>query len=233
MPNFANMLNTTRMYHITLITLAPFCILGGEIIWLAVTAPWDKLKHSMLTTTTGAGVDDRRYPAFIALAMLIPYFVFTSGLAYEITRQDITDSVDTPYSIALSSYRLDLAGIFQKQDGIAAEWLSQNSNNSTLLYTDQQVFRFIQFHRFLGQVGGIPSDASQLSPGNYMYFTRWNMDNNELTFAGYPGKTTSTTGVRKHFHFQDIPGFIDNVNSRDIIYNNSGARILAPIYLYE
>jgi len=229
LPGFVDPLNTTRMYHITLITLSPFCILGGEVIWVAVTAAWRKLKHAKPATTVGAGFNDRRYPAFIAMAVLVPYFVFTSGLVYEMTQQDITDSVDTPYSIALSSYRLDLAGVFCKQDGTAADWLSQNSNKSTSLITDAHASRFIQFHKFPGKFGDMNLDNGQVATDSYMYFTKWNMDKNELTFAGYPGKTTSTTGLRKHLHFQDIPGFIDAVNARDIIYNNGGARILAPI----
>ena len=31
-PNFVNYLNTSRLYQITLITLAPFCVIGGVLI---------------------------------------------------------------------------------------------------------------------------------------------------------------------------------------------------------
>jgi uncharacterized membrane protein len=229
LPVFANLLNTTRMYHITLITLAPFCILGGEVIWVIVTASWRKLEFNRPATTTDAGVDYRRYSAFITLVVLIPYFLFNSGLVYEVTSQDITDSIDTPYSIALSSYRLDLTGIFTQQDGAAAAWLSQNSNASTLLYTDQHAPRIVQFQGFPGQISSIPLDAGNLSPHNYIYFTRWNINKNELAFAMYSGLLKSYSGLRRHYSFKAVKGLIDAVNTRDIVYNNDGAHILAPV----
>jgi uncharacterized membrane protein len=225
---FADPLNITRMYHITLITLAPFCILGGEVIWLAVTAAWRKLKLTKPATPTNEGIGDRRYPAFITLAVLIPYFLLTSGLVYEITRQDTTDSIDTPYSIALSSYRIDFSGLFNLQDGYAAYWLSQHSDDKTSLVTDQHANRIIQFYEFSGTIGGISLDASSPAANSYIYLTRWNVEKNELTFAMFPGLKKSNAGLRKHFSFQDIPGLDAVINGKDLVYNNGGARILAP-----
>ncbi len=229
LPGFADLLNTTRMYHLALITLAPFCIVGGEVIWLAVTALRRKLEYAGSAIAPHPAPAGPGYPVFITLIVLIPYFLFTSGLVYEVTGQEITDSIDTPYSIALSSYRLDLAGVFYQQDGAAAVWLSQNSDNSTALYTDQHTPRFIQFYRFPGQVGGIPLDAGQLSPGCYMYFTKWNIDRDELTFAWYPGLTKLNAGLRRHYSFKDIQGLIDAVNARNTVYYNGGALILSPV----
>jgi len=229
MPGFADLLNTTRMYHITLITLAPFCILGGEVIWLAVTAAWRKLKYAKLATCNSTGIDDRRYPAFITLTVLIPYFLLTSGLVYEITRQDITDSIDTPYSIALSSYRLDLSGVFCRQDGLAANWLSQHSDDNTTLATDQHTHRIIQFHGFRGPVGGISLDTGSLVANSYIYLTRWNVEKNELAFAMYPGLKKSNAGLRKHFSIEDVPGLKTAIERKNLAYNNGGARVLVPV----
>jgi len=229
LPGFVEPLNTTRMYHVALITLAPFCILGGEVIWLAITALWRKLKYTRSAIPPYPAPAGHGYPAFITLIVLMPYFLLTSGLVYEVTRQEITDSIDTPYSIALSSYRLDLAGVFYQQDGAAADWLKQNSDNSTLLITDAHASRIIHLYGFPGRFGSISLDSGQVATDSYIYFTKWNMDKNELTFAGYPGQPTSTTGLRKHFSFQDIAGLIDAVSTRETVYNNGGARILAPI----
>ncbi len=226
---FADLLNTTRMYHIALITLSPFCILGGEVIWLSMNTLWGKLKQARPAINTDTGIDDRHYPAFVTLAVLIPYFLLTSGLIYEITRQDITDSIDTPYSIALSSYRLDLCGVFYRQDGLAAGWISQHSDEATALVTDQHTYRFLQFHRFRGNLGGISLDANSLAGNIYIYLTRWNVEKNELAFAMYPGLTKSNAGLRKHFSFEDIPGLTAVIRGKDLVYNNGGARILAPI----
>jgi len=228
LPAFADQLNTTRMYHISLITLAPFCILGGEVIWLAITTLWRKLKYARSAIGPNPTPADHGYPAFITIIVLIPYFMLTSGLVYEVTGQDVTDKIDTPYSIALSSYRLDLSGVFCRQDGLAASWISQNSDDKTVLSTDQHTYRIVQFHGFRGAIGGISLDASPLAASDYIYLTRWNVEKNELAFAWYPGLTKLNAGLRRHYSFKDIPGLIDAVNARDIIYNNDGARILAP-----
>jgi len=217
------------MYHISLITLAPFCILGGEVIWMALTTVWGKLKHAKPATRTNTRINDRRYPAFITLAVLIPYFLLTSGLVYEITRQDITDSYDTPYSIALSSYRLDLAGVFCHQDGLAANWLSQHSDGTTSVVTDQHTHRIIQFHRFFGPVGGISLDDGSRTTSSYIYLTKWNVEKDELAFAMYPGLKKANAGLRKHFSPENIPGLNEVISRKDLVYNNGGARILAPI----
>jgi uncharacterized membrane protein len=229
LPGFADLLNTTRMYHIALITLAPFCIIGGEVIWLPIITLWRKLKYARSAIAPNPAAADHGYPAFITLIVLVPYFLLTSGLIYEVTGQEITDSIDTPYSIALSSYRLDLAGVFCQQDGAAANWLSQNANKSTSLITDDHASRISHFYAFPGQFGGMPLDSGQVSTDSYIYFTKWNIDKNQLTFAMYPGLIKTNAGLRRHYSGKDVPGLMDAVGARDTVYNNDGARILAPV----
>jgi uncharacterized membrane protein len=155
--------------------------------------------------------------------------MLTSGLVYEITRQDVTDRIDTPYSIALSSYRLDLSGIFYSQDGLAANWLAQHSDDRTILATDQHSHRIIEFHGFHGSFRGISLDSGSLAANNYIYLTKWNVENNELAFALYPGLIKSNAGLRKHSGFEDIPGLIAVIRGDNLVYNNGGARILVPV----
>ena len=219
LPGFANMLNTTRMYHITLIVLAPFCIVGGEAVWLGVRFLWRKLRRR--TEAYETAEDSQGFLKFIALAILIPYFLFTSGFIYEVTGQKVTDRVDTPYSIALSSYRLDLTGVWYWQDGAAAKWVAQNVSDETKVYVDSHSGRLLRLHRFTGHLIHFPLDASQLQEDNYAYFTAWNLDKKEITVAIAPG-------LRRHIGFDDIPGLIIAIKDRNRIYTNGGAQILAP-----
>jgi uncharacterized membrane protein len=106
LPGFADALNTTRWYHITLITLVPFCILGGEAIWLGISSLWHRLRHAVHKAMAENAEDNQAFLAFIALGILVPYFLFTSGFIYEVTGQKVTDRVDTPYSIALRYFLL-------------------------------------------------------------------------------------------------------------------------------
>jgi uncharacterized membrane protein len=222
LPIFANLLNATRMYHIALITLAPFCILGGEGIWLGISSLWRGLRH-MAQKTAVKAEDNRRYLKFVALAVLIPYFLFTSGFIYEVTGQKVTDKVDTPYSIALSSYRLDLAGVFYWQDGAAARWLSQNASKEAGVYVDSHSVKLLMFYEFPGKVEQLPRDATKLKPENYIYFTAWNTASDKVTFA-----VSRKPGLRQHIGFDDIPGLKAAIESKNKIYNNGGAQLLAP-----
>jgi uncharacterized membrane protein len=219
LPGFANMLNTTRMYHITLIVLAPFCIVGGEAVWLGVRFLWRKLRRR--TEVYKAGEDSQGFLKFVALAVLIPYFLFTSGFIYEITGQKVTDRVDTPYSIALSSYRLDLTGVFYWQDGVAAQWLTPNINDEAKVYVDSHSGRFLGLYKFPGNLAHFPLGASQMQEDSYIYFTARNLDKKEITFGIAPG-------LRQSVSFADIPGLITAIESKNRIYNNGGAQILGP-----
>jgi uncharacterized membrane protein len=220
LPNFAPALNTTRWYHITLITLAPFCILGGEAIWLGISSIWHRLRHTVHKAIAGKAEDSQAFLGFMALGILIPYFLFTSGFIYEVTGQEVTDKVDAPYSIALSSYRLDLAGVFYWQDGAAAQWLAQKATGEAKVYTDNHVYKLLELQDFPGQIVSLPRDGSKLPEDGYIYFTSWNLSKGELTFS-----MLGKAGLRQHISFDDIPGLTKAIDSQNRIYNNGGAQI--------
>lgn len=228
LPGFAKGLNTTRWYHITLITLAPFCILGGEAIWLGINSLWHRLRHAIHKAVAEKAEDSQAFLGFMALGILIPYFLFTSGFIYEVTRQEVTDRVDTPYSIALSSYRLDLAGVYYWQDDAAASWLTQQASDKTKVYTDYHASKPLAFHEFPGQIVGLPLDASKLSEDGYFYFSTWNMGKGEMTFVVYQISGQPIAGLRQSKSFADIPGLNEVMGEKNRVYNNGGAQILAP-----
>lgn len=224
LPYFANLLNTTRMYHIALITLAPFCILGGEGIWLGVSHLWQKIRRGNVVRgfSLASGGDNQAFLSFMALGILIPYFLFTSGFIYEVTNSKVTDRIDAPYSFALSSYRLDLTGVFYWRDGAAAEWLNQKVDKKTDVFSDQhasKLLRLYGIHEFPGNAAMIPRDASKLPVNSYIYLTTWNINEGEITFEINPG-------LSEHISFDDIPGLIDIIEGKDRVYNNGGAQVL-------
>jgi uncharacterized membrane protein len=182
---------------------------------------WHRLKRGIHKSLAGKAEESQAFLAFMALGILIPYFLFASGFIYEVTRQDVTDKIDTPYSIALSSYRLDLAGVFYWQDGAAAKWLTQQADYETKVYTDYHASKPLVFYEFPGQIVSLPLDAGKLSEDNYFYFSTWNMDTGELTFA-------VSSGLRKHVSFDGIPGLITAMEGKNRVYSNGGAQILAP-----
>jgi len=221
-PYFADPLNITRMYHIVLITLAPFCILGGEAVWAGISWTWHKMRRSIADFKVD-GEDNETALRIIALGVLIPYFLFTSGFIYEVTGQKVTDKADIPYSIALSSYRLDLAGIFSLQDGAAAGWLAQNAGDSANVYVDSHTGKLLKFFNFRGKLELLSQDTGKLKPDSYIYLSTWNTTQNELTYAG-----RAKPGIRQHVSIDDIPGLKAALESKNIIYTDGGAEVFGP-----
>jgi uncharacterized membrane protein len=108
-------------------------------------------------------------------------------------------------------------------DLAAARWLSQNADNELKVYVDDHSVKFLTFYEFPGRMEELPIDTNKFEPDSYIYFTAWNLDKKEITFAIAPG-------LRRHVSFDDIPGLITAIDSKDRIYTNGGAQILAPKY---
>ena len=227
MPYFADYLNVTRLYHIALMTLAPFCILGGEAVWLGAVYVRQRIRAITGNRASGfagrpgaTGYDDSPSGLrFVALAVLIPYFLFTSGFIYEVTGQTVTDKVDLPYSIALTSYRLDLAGVLYSRDGTAARWTSQKSGDVVNAYADHHAANLLRFYEFQGPILDLPRDANNLQKDSYIYLDSMNVNREEITFA-------VATGLRQYIAFSDIPGFDRAIEHSNRIYSNGGAQVL-------
>lgn len=213
LPTFSSRMNATRLYHIALFLLAPFCILGGEAIWLGARSLWRK--------TSPTPDDNQAYLRFLALGVLIPYFLFTSGFIFEVTKSEVTDVVDTPYSVALSSYRVDIAGVFNRQDGAGADWLAQRLGDKHIIYADAHSCKLLGDRTELrGRRTKFPEDMGELPPNSYIYFRTWNIDKQEITFW-------TDIGLRRQVSFDEI-GLTPIIEARNRIYDNGGAQVLAP-----
>ena len=216
LPYFANTLNETRWYHIALITLAPFCILGGEAIWLGVSSLWRKLRRRIKAAEFTE--DSQGYLKFLVLVVLIPYFLFTSGFVYETTGQEVTHKIDAPYSFALSSHRLALTGNLYWQDEAAADWLAPNLDDESIVHADSPGCLFLSGRpEFRSRVQGF---NLELTEGMYAFLTSWNIERQEISH-------NVGIGLRQSVSFDEL-GLHDIIESKNRIYNNGGAQILAP-----
>jgi uncharacterized membrane protein len=152
---------------------------------------------------------------------LIPYFLFTSGFVFEVTKSEVTDVVDIPYSIALSSYRVDIAGVFNRRDGAGADWLVQRLGDEHTVYADVHSYKLLGDRTELrGRRIKFPEGMGELLPDSYIYFRTRNIDKQEITFW-------TGIGLRRPVSF-DETGLTPIIEARNRIYDNGGAQVLAP-----
>ena len=214
LPWFSNILNITRWYHIALITLSPFLVVGARSIWELTSWITTGLKNNPSEINAPR---EKRYLTVMAWLLLLPYFAFNCGLVFELSGQRDTSIIDTPYSIALSSYRLDLTGIFNHKDGAAARWLSTRACDNSTAYTDVHASKILLYHDTLSRLkikNFTPSE--NISTVGYIFLSSWNVNKGELTFtsAGRPG-------MREHLNINAIPDIING----NIIYSSGGSEI--------
>lgn len=214
LPNFAYIINTSRWYHITLIILAIYAVLGCAAMWNLLTWLAGKLHHGLNPAIFQE--ESRGFRIFIVLIMLIPYFLFTSGLVYEITGQDITDKVDNPYSIALSSHRLDLAGVASQNDYSAAGWLSEKTSPLTKTYIDANAWKMLALNEYAGHLSYFQKNG-MLDPADYIFFLSNNAQNSEVSFAN-----SGKPGLRDIVKLNDYPALTEMIVDSNRIYSNGG-----------
>jgi uncharacterized membrane protein len=120
-PGLANTLGMARFYHVLLFFLAALCVLGAE--FLAKLA--FRQRHLQKLAAS-----------ILLLSVLVPYFLFQSGLVYEVTGSQ-------SYSLPLSKYRMNQwflrskLGYFDETEVLGALWLSKNvDTGSSKTYSD-------------------------------------------------------------------------------------------------
>ena len=128
-PFFASALNTTRLYQIMLIFLAPFCVIGGVTVF--------KLINKVVKTSW---TNQRVKSSFKVLSVFFAIFLlFDSGWVYEVAN-------DHPGSISLSQDKLlGFRSLIHEQDMTGAEWLAVHRDNSTIVYADLYTHADIPF----------------------------------------------------------------------------------------
>jgi uncharacterized membrane protein len=218
LPWFSNILNITRWYHIALISLAPFLVIGAQYLW--ELGAW-ALRKGKDAASQFDIAGDSKYLNYLAVLVILPYFIFTSGLVFEFSSQSDTNVIDTPYSIALSSNRLDLSGIFNHQDGAAALWLSRHTADNTTVYTDVHARKIILFqdHPVHLIVAEFKRKDMQIEDG-YIFLTTWNVNKDELAFTN-----TGRPGMREHLGVRAVPGLADALQNGNRIYADGGSQV--------
>lgn len=186
-PTFSWAMNASRLYHAALLGLAPMFVVGGLLVC--------------------------RTPRILFLAVLLPYFAFTSGVVFELTKTSSIEAVNMPYNTALTNHRLDLTGSLTHDDEVVRDWAYENELEP--VYGDLHAADFL-YERY-GTDGAYSSKKIDAFPDDAYIFLR-SRNNDSNTLVKWMG-----VGMR---YFE--PYGIEDFGDRDILYQCGSAMILGP-----
>ncbi len=200
LPHFSKNFNISRIYHITLFFLAPFCVLGGMTVfrWLSrlVTFSWTRVLTSHISLV------------LVVILVLIPYFLFYTAFIYAVTGDRIT-------SIALNP-ELDYPR-YNEQEIAAKEWLLSNTTVESKIYADWYGTTWLVGTPLRKGASAFFSDTKMIPDSAYIYLRSINVQKRLIVY--------SRGQMRQYV---DLPGsaFGQEVLAyRSKVYDNSGAQV--------
>lgn len=203
-------MGSVRIFGITLLFMSPLFLFGGELIGYGIVKLGGLFRSRFVSLKS---LSSSPAPLrFLVLAIMIPYFIFNSGAIFELSKSQTTYFINMPYSIALSSYRLDLSTVFTEQDVVAANWLSVISNHP--LHADAHGCQlFYTYNETL--------NSGEIASSNCIYLRTWNTRNKVWTVGTAYAARRSIS-----FDSEDISWLKQALENGDKIYDNGGAQIL-------
>jgi uncharacterized membrane protein len=165
-PQLAFSINTTRLFHISTLVLAPFCVTGGLLIAQSVVRFITKSRE------TGRSSLALRLVA----AFFVTLFLFSSGFVYEVTQQGsmsfvLNSGVDAP--------------VFNDREVAAGQWLNEtrgsvaSSGSLNPIYADAH--RRALFDRFDLYHPATYFLQPQVTPSNsYVYLGTFNIERDQI-----------------------------------------------------
>jgi uncharacterized membrane protein len=163
LPFFAGALGMTRLYHLTLFFLAPFCILGG----IEVLRGLGRLGHAMRFPIWRDSV----YLNVLVVLVLVPYFLFNTGLVFQLTGATST-------SIALDS-RMDYPRL-NAQEVSGRKWLSSVIGPNDIVYADFYGGQMLEDCVPESQVEVMWGDTAELPDATYVFLRSVNADQDKV-----------------------------------------------------
>lgn len=220
-PGFSIHLGFRRIYNFALLFLAPFCILGVEVITNIIFKSIYKFisKNSLTIRKLTLNINNNLHPLqILTLIVLIPYFLFTSGFIPTIIGSYSESQTLNSASIVLGPYRTD-RWIFSKQEISAANILWKNLPNNSVVYADLYGASLL-WQQLYGKALGIPP-SGDIPKDAYIFLRKWNLEHNEVV-------VTLDYAFGAHVNLINRPKLSKRLEDSEVIYNNGGSKILAP-----
>jgi uncharacterized membrane protein len=208
LPYFAAALDISRIYHISLIVLSPFCILGGMTVF-------DRLLR-LIRISSLRKVTESVCLGLVVMVVLIPYFLLSTGFVYELTD-------DVPTSVALSNYKMDQPA-FLEPEMHARRWFLDMSPADSEIIGDKYAEACLVQAFPAKRRGGLPENVMKTPPGSYIFFRRWNIINNGILQF----QSVGTRLFLGYVPLEGNPDFAYVLSNRSKIYDSGSAWIYGP-----
>ena len=124
-------------------------------------------------------MQDKKIAIYVICGILSVYFLFTSGLVYNIV-SGASDTIDTPYSLALSKDD-GIVGIYTDNDIRCAKWLAENHGDMQI-YADYNGIALLMEYTTLDYLmyGGM---SEKLEAPSYVFLSEWNIKKNQIVIG--------------------------------------------------
>lgn len=198
-PYFAGYLNMGRFYHIILIFLSPFCILGGETVFRAVFRLFKFISHFTFS------IDNSLYKKILVLTILIPYFLFNTGFIYYVAGEPASFSLDQERMKVSNDDRIKRLFSLDRIDELdvfGAKWLSKTGNDEFRIYADRSAVLHVLTSYGMITTQNTISNTTKIHGDAYIFLMH------------YPTPET-----------QNITDIIPHLEKRDKIYSSGGCKI--------
>lgn len=194
-PFFASSLNTSRLYHISLIFLSPYCVIGGIIFAKMIIY---KFRFNWMEISSEKALNV--LSVFFAI-----FFIFNCGLIYEVIN-------DEPTSVSLSNIDYPC---FNEQEAIGCSWLYSNKNNNGCIFAD--FYRYLLFSSKFekSQLSYVSNEVPYLK-GHYTFFGTRNILENQVLIS-------QKEGVKNRLIYVNLNNLPEYKNKK--IYSNGGSQI--------
>jgi uncharacterized membrane protein len=156
--------------------------------------------------------------------VLIPYILFNSGVVFEMIKSTKIDYIDIPYSLSLSSYRLDIVASFSDGDLEAIKWLKSKSSNEFPVFGDAHACAIIyQYNQYISEYSKTLDITGFCTYGQgYVFLRSWNVEQETLT-------APTSYGCRKSIpwlEYGDSCKPMKEILEKGVVVFDNGARII-------
>ena len=136
---------------------------------------------------------------YILCSILLIYFLFTSGICYELATPMVINHVESPYNIGLSAERTGITDVATQDDIKALNWLKNNAQGRKIIgdYNSYCLVHGVMQNHVNDLRYGSLTDINE---GDIIFLTAWNTKNQKYI-------EPNGVGTREAYKLPNMKGY--------------------------